>query len=92
MSTAEIEKRIDECIQELSRYKAMSPAAAAAIQNLERMKEQIKSLTKQTAQELISALDEQLKRSAGYASFIPKTIENLKFIKEWLEKKLPELT
>jgi archaellum component FlaC len=91
MSTAEIEKRIDECIQELSRFKAFSPEARAAIENLERLKGQVKSLSKQMAQELMKMIDEQLKRSSAYASFIPKTIENLKFIRSWLEKKLPEL-
>jgi len=86
VSIAEIEKRIDECIRELSRFKAISPEARAGIESLERMKEQIRSLTKQTAQELLKMIDEQLKRAAAYAAFIPKTIENLKFIREWLQK------
>lgn len=91
MSTSEVEQKIDECIAELSKFKAISPDARAAIENLERLKGQIKSLTKQTADELIRVLEEQYKRSAAYASFIPKTVANLKFIKEWLEKKRAEL-
>ncbi len=86
MSIAEVEKRIDECIQELGRFKAISPEARAGIENLERLKGQIRSLTKQTAQELLKMIDEQLKRASAYAAFIPKTVENLKFIKEWLQK------
>lgn len=91
MSTSEVEQKINECIAELSRFKAISPDARAAIENLEKLKEQIKKLTKQTADELIKMLDEQYKRSAAYASFIPKTVANLKFIREWLEKKKAEL-
>lgn len=91
MSVSEVEKKIDECIAELSRYKLISADARAAIENLERLKGQIKSLTKQTVDELIKLLDEQQRRAAAYASFIPKTVANLKFIREWLEKKKAEL-
>uniref|UniRef100_A0A7C5TGU3 Uncharacterized protein n=1 Tax=Ignisphaera aggregans TaxID=334771 RepID=A0A7C5TGU3_9CREN len=87
----EVRKKIDECIEELSRYKFFSPEAWSAIDYLEKLKEQLKNLTKQSAQELIKVIDEMYKKAQVYASFIPKTIENLRFIREWLEKKLSEL-
>jgi len=86
MSVAEIEKRIDECIKELDRFKAISPDARAAIENLERLKSEIGSLTKEKAQEWVKIFDEFSKRASAYAGFIPKTVENVKFIKEWLQK------
>jgi len=86
MSAAEVEKRIDECIKELDRFKALSPDARAAIENLQKLKNEIKSLTKEKAREWLKTLDELSKRASAYASFIPKTIENVKFIKEWLQK------
>ncbi|GEM_PF-611510 len=87
----EIRKKIDECIEELSRYIFFSPEARTAIDYLEKLKEQLKNLTKQNAQELIKVIDEMYKKAQVYAYFIPKTIENLRFIREWLEKKLSEL-
>jgi len=86
MSAAEVEKRIDECIKELDRFKALSPEARTAIENLQRLKSDIKALTKEKAQELVKLIDEFSKRASAYASFIPKTIENMKFIREWLQK------
>jgi hypothetical protein len=86
MSVAEVEKRIDECIKELDRFKAFSPDARAAIGFLQRLRDEIKSLTKEKAQELIKMIDDLSQRASAYASFIPKTIENVKFIREWLQK------
>jgi predicted RNA-binding protein with EMAP domain len=88
MSAVEVEKRIDECIKELDRFKALSPDARMAVENLQKLKNEIKSLTKEKAQEWLKTLDEFSKRASAYASFIPKTIENVKFIKEWLQKQV----
>jgi predicted nucleic acid-binding Zn-ribbon protein len=86
MSVAEVEKRIDECIKELDRFKALSPEARTAIENLQRLKSDIKALTKEKAQEWVKLIDELSKRASAYASFIPKTVENIKFIRDWLQK------
>lgn len=91
MSIPEVEEKINECIAELSRYKAFSPQAKQAIEELEKLKEEIRSLNKQKAEGLIKVIEEYQKRSAAYAYLIPKTIENLKYIKEWLESKKEEL-
>jgi len=86
-----IKRKIDECIQELSRFKMFSPEARSAVEYLEKMKTVLGDLNKQKAQEIIKAFEEMHRRAQPYAAFIPKTMENTKFIKEWLEKKLPEL-
>lgn len=92
MSISEIEKKIDECIAELSRFSGFSPQVKQAIEGLEKLKEEIKSLNRQKAEEILKIIEEYQKRSASYAFFIPRTVENLKYIKQWLEKKKEELS
>jgi hypothetical protein len=87
----EVIRRIDESIQELSRYKLFSQDVRVAIEFLERMKSEVRSLSKEKAQQLLAAVNEMYRQAQNYASFIPRTVENAKFIKEWLEKKVSEL-
>jgi prefoldin subunit 5 len=91
MSVEEVVKKIDECIQELGRFAAFSPDAKAAVEYLTKMKAEVESLTKQKAEQMLKDISEWERKAQAYAAFLPKTIPNLKFIKEWLQKKLPEL-
>jgi len=91
MSVEEVVKKIDECIQELSRFAGFSPDAKAAVEYLTKAKAEVGSLTKQKAEQILKDISEWERRAQAYAAFLPKTISNLKFIKEWLQKKLPEL-
>ena len=88
---SEIEKKIDECIGELSQYRYFSTEAEVAIRSFEKLKEQIKNLTRENIDEVLRGVEEGYRKSLAYANFVPKTVANLKFIKEWLEKKKEEL-
>ncbi|MBS7653940.1 MAG: hypothetical protein QXR06_00840 [Candidatus Bathyarchaeia archaeon] len=88
---SEIEDKINECIEELSRYKYFSREVGEAIENFEKLKEQIKNLTKENFNDIISGVEEGYRSSLPYSGFIPKTVANLKFIKEWLENKRAEV-
>jgi hypothetical protein len=87
----EVIKKIDECIQELDRYKYFSSEAWTAIDYLGKVKNMLRNLNKENAQQILSIVNEMIRQGQPYSSFIPRTIENLKFIREWLEKKIPEL-
>lgn len=87
----EVEKKIEECIEELSRYKYFSSEAQTAIETFEELKNQVRNLTRENIDDVIRGVEEYYRRSLSYSGFIPKTVENLKFIKEWLEKKKQEL-
>lgn len=89
--TSEIEVKIDECIKEISQYRYFSPEVETAIKSFERLKEAIKNLSRENIDEFIRGVDEAYRSSQTYSSIIPKTVENLRFIKEWLEKKRMEL-
>lgn len=51
----------------------------------------LRNLNKENAQQILDIVNEMIRQGQPYSSFIPRTIENLKFIREWLEKKIPEL-
>jgi hypothetical protein len=87
----EVIKKIDECIQELDRYKYFSSEAWTAIDYLGKVKNMLRNLNKENAQQILGIVNEMIRQGQPYSSFIPKTMENLKFIREWLEKKIPEL-
>ncbi|MBO3797575.1 MAG: hypothetical protein QXU11_07760 [Thermoproteota archaeon] len=83
---SEVESKIDECIAELKPYRMFSSEASNAIKGLEMLKEQLKNITKENIDEIIKGVEEGYRGSLAYANFIPKTVENLRFIKEYLEK------
>ena len=87
----EVEKKIDECIEELSRYRYFSSEVETAIESFKKLKKQIKNLTRENIDDVIRGVEEGYRGSLAYSGFIPKTVENLRFIKEWLEKKKQEL-
>jgi hypothetical protein len=88
---SEIEAKINECIEELSRYRFFSREVEEAIGNFKKLKEQIKNLTRENIDYIISGVEEGYRSSLPYSGFIPKTVANLKFIKEWLENKRTEV-
>lgn len=88
---SEVEGKIDECIAELKPYGIFSSEASNAIKGLEMLKEQLKNITKENIDEVIRSVEEGYRGSLAYANYIPKTVENLKFIKEYLEKKKASL-
>lgn len=83
----ELEEKIEECIAELKPYRMFSSEATNAIKGLEQLKEQLKNLTKENIDEVIRGVEEGYRGSLAYSNYIPKTVANLKFIKEWLESR-----
>ncbi|MEM2792352.1 MAG: hypothetical protein QW099_04870 [Candidatus Bathyarchaeia archaeon] len=88
---SEIEEKIDECIEELSQYRFFSAEAEMAIKNFEELKKQLKNLSRENIDGIIRGIEEGYTVALPYAGFLPTTVANLKFIKEWLEKKKEEL-
>ncbi|MEM1580986.1 MAG: hypothetical protein QXK89_00530 [Candidatus Bathyarchaeia archaeon] len=91
MSESQIENKINECIEELSRYKYFSHEVEEAIESFKKLREQLKNLTKENIDEIINGVEEGYRSSLPYSGFIPKTVANLKFIKEWLESRRSEV-
>ncbi len=88
---SEVEEKIDECIAELKPYRMFSSEVNNAIKGLEILKEQLKNLTKENIDEVLKGVEEGYRGSLAYSNYIPKTVANLRFIKEYLEKKKSSL-
>ncbi|MEM2930197.1 MAG: hypothetical protein QW797_05000 [Thermoproteota archaeon] len=88
---SELEEKINECISELKPFRMFSSEASNAIKGLEALKEQLRNLTKENIDEVLKGVEEGYRGSLAYSNYIPKTVENLKFIKEYLEKKKASL-
>lgn len=84
---SEVEGKIDECIAELKQYRFFSAEADNAIRGLEELKGQLRNLTKENIDGVLRGVEEGYRASLAYSGYVPKTVENLKFIKEWLERK-----
>lgn len=84
---SELEEKIDECIAELKQYVVFSPDINNAIKGLEQLKEELKNLTEKNIDGVLKGVDIAYQGSVEYSSYIPKTVANLKFLKEWLENK-----
>lgn len=84
---SELDGKIDESVAELKQYVVFSPDINSAIKGLEQLKEDLKNLTKENIDEVIRGVEEGYRGSLAYSNYIPKTVANLKFIKEWLENK-----
>jgi len=84
---SEVEKKIRECITELDPYKFFAPEIEQAVKALNELEGLVKNPSKENV-EKAKAIATQLYQSASpYASYIPTTVTNMKFVLEWLEKK-----
>jgi len=84
---SEVEKKIDECINEIKPYRIYTSQADFAISVLNEIKRLVKDLNEENIQKALGIVAELYKEAQPYANFLPTTNANLKFIKDWLEKK-----
>ncbi len=88
--TDEIKRRIDECITEMKPFTYFSHDAEVAIKSFEELKRTIENIDKKDVPSIIRGLEEGYEKSLAYSSLVPKTVENLRFIIEWLKRKAEE--
>jgi len=66
-------------------YRIFSWEIDSAIQGLMKLIEVTKTLDKENPERPIEGVTEGHQRSLPYGSFIPETVANLKYVKEWFE-------
>jgi len=84
---SEVAEKIEECISELRTYEYVSPEAEYGIKRLKKLKEQLVNLTDQNIGDILREITQAYEEAKIYSSYIPKTIDNLRFIKEYLKSK-----
>lgn len=87
---SEVESKIKECIAEIEPYRAYASEIDLAVEALGEVDSLTKDLNEENRKRALEIVTEFLNRTAAYQSYIPRTASNLKFIKEWLEKRREE--
>jgi hypothetical protein len=86
---SEIENRIRECIAQIKHYRSypltLTDQMTYALKEIENLIGNLNSENIEKALEIVTRLDRQLS-TEWYSGYIGTTLDNLKFIREWLEK------
>jgi len=83
----EVETKIKECIDEIMSYRSYAASEVDRIVNsLKEIANCVKNSTEENKEKALTKVTGLYQEVASYSSYIPTTVNNLKGIKEWLEK------
>jgi len=83
---SEVEKKIDQCVSELDPFRIFAPEVDQAVKALKDLKNLVKEPTKENIEKASKIVAEFLRQISPYASYVPTTFSNLKFVEEWLKR------
>jgi hypothetical protein len=84
---SEVEEKIRECLAEIEPFSIFAPEIEQAARALRDLENLVKDLTKENIEKALRMVAEFYQEALPYSNYLPTTVSNLKFIKEWLEKK-----
>lgn len=84
---SEVETKIKECIDEIMSYRSYAPSEVDRMVNsLKEIANCVKNPTEENEEKALTKVTGLYQEVASYSSYIPTTANNLKAIKEGLEK------
>ncbi|MBS7656595.1 MAG: hypothetical protein QXI71_06240 [Candidatus Bathyarchaeia archaeon] len=83
---SEVEEKIMECIAEVEEYRYYSIEAEDGIRQLRELQMILRNLNRENIEEALKKARQVYQLSLAYSRYVPKTVTNLKYIVEWLEK------
>jgi len=84
---SEVDKKITECIEEIMSYRSYAASEVDRIVNsLKKIDNFVNNFNEENVEKALKIVTGLYQEVASYSSYIPTTVNNLKFIKEWLEK------
>jgi hypothetical protein len=84
---SEVDKKINECVKEIMSYRSYAASEVDRIVNsLKEIKNFIHDFTEENEEKAKKMVSRLYLEVASYSSYIPTTVNNLKSIKDWLEK------
>ncbi|MBS7615545.1 hypothetical protein KEJ18_07465 [Candidatus Bathyarchaeota archaeon] len=84
---SEAEEKIMECIAEVEQYRYYSAEAEDGVRQLMEIQMILRNLNGENIEEALRKARQAYQVSLAYSSYVPKTVSNLKYIVEWLEKR-----
>lgn len=84
---SDVAKKITECIKEIMSYRSYAASEVDRMVNsLKEVTNIITNVNEENVEKALTMVTGLYQEVASYSSYIPTTVNNLKFIKEWLEK------
>jgi hypothetical protein len=84
---SEVETKINECIDEIMSYRSYAASEVDRMVNsLKEIANCVKNPTEENEEKALTKVTGLYQEVASYSSYVPTTANNLKAIKEWLEK------
>jgi hypothetical protein len=83
----EVDKKITECVEEIMSYRSYAASEVDRIVNsLKKIENLVNNFNEENVEKALKIVTGLYQEVASYSSYIPTTVNNLKFIKERLEK------
>jgi hypothetical protein len=84
---SEVDKKITECVEEIMSYRSYAASEVDRIVNsLKKIENLVNNFNEENVEKALKIVTGLYQEVASYSSYIPTTVNNLKFIKERLEK------
>jgi hypothetical protein len=84
---SEVETKIKECIDEIMSYRSYAASEVDRVVNsLKEIENCIENSTEENLEKALTKVTGLYQEVASYPSYVPITVDNLKVVKEWLEK------
>jgi len=84
---SEITKKIKECVSEIEYYNSDAPdITIPAVNSLKECEKLINNLNEENIEKALKVVTRLYQQARAYFEFVPTSVSNLMYIKDWLEK------
>lgn len=84
---SEISNKIKECVSEIESYSVDAPdLTVTAVNSLQECEELINNLNRENVEKALKIVTRLYQQALAYSEFVPTSVSNLKYIKDWLEQ------
>jgi hypothetical protein len=84
---SEITQKIKECVSEIESYSYDAPdLTVPAVNSLKECEKLIDNLNEENREKALKIVARLYQQALAYSEFVPTSVNNLKYIKDWLEQ------
>ena len=84
---SEITQKIKECVSEIESYSYDAPdLTVPAVNSLKDCEKLVDNLNEENREKALKIVTRLYQQALAYSEFVPTSVSNLKYIKDWLEQ------
>ena len=84
---SEITEKIKECVSEIESYSYDAPdLTVPAVNSLKKCEKLVDNLNEENREKALKIVARLYQQALAYSEFVPTSVSNLKYIKDWLEQ------